>query len=117
MSLISFPIASVICGYCLFDLVDIQNFLGSHKIHTYADVGREAFGLVGVIIVQICLIAYQLGCCCSYMLIITAIWESLIPDIKQEYWVFIMAAFFFLLSFIRYALLIFHHLLLVSLSS
>ena len=72
LALISFPIASIICGYCLFDLVNIQNILGAKRIHTYADVGREAFGNVGVVIVQICLVIYQLGCCCSYMLIITA---------------------------------------------
>ncbi|KAH7815795.1 putative amino acid transporter ANT1 [Monocercomonoides exilis] len=101
LSIIAFPIASLIAGYCLLDLVSSKNFKGSHFIKTYADCGREAFGRIGIWMVQITLICYQIGCCCSYMLIITENLELLLPQIRQEFWACIMIVVFFLMSFIR----------------
>ncbi|KAH7816615.1 putative transmembrane amino acid transporter family protein [Monocercomonoides exilis] len=101
LSLIAFPLASLVAGFCMMDLVASKIYKGSHLIRTYADCGREAFGNIGIWMVQITLISYQLGCCCSYMLIITQNLELLVPAIRQEYWVCIMVALFFIMSFIR----------------
>ncbi|KAA6383183.1 MAG: amino acid transporter ANTL-1 like [Streblomastix strix] len=101
LSIVSFPLICVVAGYCMMSLVDSKNLLQSFRIRTYADVGRAAFGHIGQLLIQISLIGYQCGCCCSYMIFVTESLNELIPKVKQIYFVPIMIALFLLLSFIR----------------
>jgi hypothetical protein len=38
---------------------------------TFSDVGKAAYGKTGIITVQVSLICYSLGACCSYILFIS----------------------------------------------
>ena len=106
LSIIAFPLATIVSIFCIFDLLATQNFVGDKKIRTYGDCGKVAFGNAGYWFVQIVMCIFQIACCCSYMLIISDSLEML-TDWRQEYWAGVMSAFMWLLSFIRYTTLIF----------
>jgi hypothetical protein len=106
----SFIYLVVLCSYILKDS------LGFSRTTTFSDVGRAAFGKLGIILVQVSLIGYSLGACCSYMLFVSQslevffqlfinLYENinkvLVPEVVQELWALILIGFFLLMSFVR----------------
>ncbi|KAH7823884.1 putative solute carrier family 36 (proton-coupled amino acid transporter) [Monocercomonoides exilis] len=85
----------------MMNLVDCKLKCGSARIQTYADVGKEAFSIIGMWIVNVSQIASQLLYCCSYMMIMTENLEYIVPSVRQEIWVMALVAIFYLTSFFR----------------
>ncbi|KAK2964850.1 Transmembrane amino acid transporter [Blattamonas nauphoetae] len=101
MALISFPLVCVIETYGMMNMISCKKVLPRGSGDTFADLGLVAFGNFGYWLVQIILILFQGGCCCSYILFISQNLTILIPQIPQELWVLVCIVILMLLSFVR----------------
>lgn len=101
LSILTLPIACCLTNFGMLTLVKTKEALTNKRTYTFADVGRAAFGLWGLIITQIFLVFYLFGGNCSYMMFISTSFTNLLPFFSQGIWALLLMSAFFLLSFMR----------------
>lgn len=77
--------------YCFIILVDTKNFFhqkGRTHVNSFAEIGKETFGSVGSSLVNIAIVANQVGVVAAYQLFIGKNWKNMFPnDIPLPAWV------------------------------
>jgi amino acid permease len=72
-----------------------------HRIFTYTDLGYEAMGQWGSMLVYALMFMCNLGVCTVYLTMISEIMESMVPQIPQRVWILFTIPIFVPLSWIR----------------
>ena len=73
---------SLVCLHCMYMLIDCKIFLEKNgkKCSTYGEVGKEALGPAGGILVNIALSITQFGFCTAYFILISHNLDAILTD-------------------------------------
>ncbi|KAF4675316.1 hypothetical protein FOL47_007933 [Perkinsus chesapeaki] len=91
----------ILCGALGILYIQLLRLCMTSETHNYEDIGRAAFGRIGMISVTVALNAALIGTSCLLMLLLGSNSVKLAPQIDQRYWILIWGGIMLPFSWLR----------------
>ncbi|BFZ24128.1 hypothetical protein BsWGS_27167 [Bradybaena similaris] len=80
----------------------LYSFMTGNQDISYGDVGYEAFGSAGRLLVDFAIVLSQIGFCCAYLIFICRNMSDIVPHIEMGHWLLIVLPLLSLLTLLRH---------------